>query len=113
MKNIYTCGCLADEFFIKTSYEILTIFENRAELSGFIRLNFDNNFYIFCPWMTEFCYKTNRWYFYGKTCDTFGLYEESYCLSCFHLLKYGFKSICQLCIIPLQVKLFPFLIKVK
>ena len=117
--KIYTCGCLADEFFMKTGNDILKIFENReifenrVDLLDFIRINVDDNFYIFCPWITEFCYKTNRWYFYGKTCDTLGLYEECYLLSCFHLLKYGFKSICQLCISPLQVKLFPFLIKVK
>ena len=106
MKNIYTCGCLADDFYRKTIHEILTIFENRVEFSSFIRINLDDNFYIFCPWITEFCYKANRWYFYNKTCG------RSY-VSCFHLLKYGMKTICQVCIFPLQKKLFPFLIKVK
>ena len=111
MKNIYTCGCIADDFFKKTYHEILTIFENWLEFSGFVRINLDDNFYIFCPWITEFCYKANRWYFFDKTCgNSYGL---CYRLSCFHLLKYGFKTICQVCISPLQRKLFPFLIKVK
>ena len=108
MKNIYTCGCLADDFRKKTLHEILTIFETQLEFSGFIRINLDHNFYIFCPWITEFCYKANRWYFYKKTCSNhYGLCD------CFHLLKFGFKTICQVCIFPLQKKLFPFLIKVK
>ena len=114
MKNIYTCGCIADDFYKKTLHEILTIFETRVEFSVFIRINLDDNFYIFYPSITEFCYKANRWYFYNKTCgNSCGLYDTCYHLSCFHLLKYGFKTICQVCIFPLQKKLFPFLIKVK
>ena len=34
-------------------------------------------------------------------------------VSCISLLKFGFRNICQVCVCPLQVKLFPFLIKVK
>ena len=108
MRNIFTCGCLADGFRMKTICEILTIFEDRVEFSDFIRINFNNDFYIFCPWITEFCYKANHWYFYKKTCsNTYGLCD------CFHLLKFGFKTICNRCSSPLQKKLFPFLIKVK
>ena len=111
MKNIYTCECLADDFYRKTIQEILTIFENRVEFSDFIRINFDDNFYIFCPWITEFCFKANRWYFYDKTCgNRSGEWSH---LCCFHVLKLGFRKICQVCIFPLQKKLFPFLIKVK
>ena len=114
MKNIYTCECLADDFYKKTIQEILTVFENRIEFSDFIRINFDDNFYIFCPWITEFCFKANRWYFYDKTCGNITGMNEGWCrLCCFHLLKFGFKTICQVCIFPLQKKLFPFLIKVK
>ena len=109
MKNIYTCGCIADDFYKKTIDEIITIFENQFEFSSFIRINFDDNFYIFCPRIAEFCYKANRWYFYNKTC----IEDSGFCVSCFHFLKYGFKTICQVCIFPLQKKLFPFLIKVK
>ena len=112
MKNIYTCNCLLDHFLKITTQEILVAFENNhAKFADFIRINVDDNFYIFCPWITEFCFKANRWYFYDKTCGT-RTGEWSH-LCCFHLLKFGFKTICQTCIFPLQKKLFPFLIKVK
>ena len=112
MKNIYTCNCLLDDFLKITTQEILVAFENNhAKFADFIRINVDDNFYIFCPWITEFCFKANHWYFYDKTC---GNRTREWChLCCFHLLKFGFKTICQVCIFPLQKKLFPFLIKVK
>ena len=114
MKNIYTCGCLADDFLNKTLHEILKIFETQLEYSSFIRINLDDDFYIFCPWITEFCYKANRWYFFDKTCSHLsGMNSTCYHVSCFHLLKYGFKTICQVCVYPLQKKLFLFLIKIK
>ena len=112
MKNIYTCNCLLDDFLKKTTQEILVTFENNhAKFADFIRFNVNDNFYVFCPWITEFCFKADRWYFYDKTC---GNRTGEWChLCCFHLLKFGFKTICQVCIFPLQKKLFPFLIKVK
>ena len=112
MKNIYTCNCLLDDFLKKTTQEILVAFENNhAIFADFIRFNVNDNVYVFCPWITEFCFKADRRYFYDKTC---GNLSGEWChLCCFHLLKFGFKTICQVCIFPLQKKLFPFLIKVK
>ena len=47
MKNIYTCGCLADDFRNKTIHEILKIFETQLEYSSFIRINHDDDFIFF------------------------------------------------------------------
>ena len=114
MKNIYTCGCLANDFHNKTVDELLQIFERPTDYSSFIRINLDDDFYIFCQQITEFCYKAHRYYFFDKTCSYLsGMNSPFYHISCFLLLKYGFKTICQACIIPLQKKLFPFLIKIK
>ena len=89
----------------------MTFENNHAKFADFIRFNVNDNFYIFCPWITELCFKADHWYFYDKTC---GNRTGEWChLCCFHLLKFGFKTIGQVCIFPLQKKLFPFLIKVK
>ena len=110
MKNIYTCGCLQNDFHNKTFEEVIQIFDQPLCYSTFVRINFKTDFYICCPKIIEFCYRANRWYFFNKTCCShmFGMN-----VSCYHLLKFGFRTICQVCIYPLQVKLFPFLIKVK
>ena len=109
--NIYTCGCIEDDFRRKTIEEILQIFEEgRQNYVPFIRMKLRENFYICCPRIIEFCYYANRYFFLKKTCS------DARCgtwVSCYDLLKFGFKSICQLCVCPLEVKLFPFLIKVK
>ena len=110
MKNIYTCGCLANDFHNKTLDEVLQIFERPSDYSIFVRINFENDFYICCRKIIEFCFKVHRWYFLNKTCSSrmSGLH-----VSCYHLLKFGFNTICQECIYPLEIKLFPFLFKVK
>ena len=111
MKNLYTCGCLQNDFHNKTFEEVLyKFFENPSEYSIFVRIKYDSNLYICCSQIIEFCYKANRWYFFNKTCSN---QMSGITVSCFHLLKFGFRSICKVCIFPLQVKLFPFLIKVK
>ena len=109
--NIYTCECIEDDFRKKTIEEILQIFEEgRLIYVHFIRMKVKENFYICCPRIIEFCYEVNRYFFFGKTC-----YEnrQGMSISCYSLLKYGFKSLCEICICPLEIKLFPFLIKVK
>ena len=111
MKNIFACGCSKNDFYNKTYEEVLyKIFENPSDYSIFVRIKVNSNLYICCPQIIEFCYKANRWYFFNKTCSN---QMSGMTVSCFHLLKFGFRSICKVCICPLQVKLFPFLIKVK
>ena len=111
MKNVYVCGCLQNDFHNKTYEEVLyKIFENPSDYSIFVRIKVESNLYIFCRQIIEFCYKTNRWYFFNKTCNH---QTDGMTVSCFHLLKFGFRSICKVCVCPLQVKLFPFLIKLK
>ena len=110
MRNLYTCGSLQNDFHNKTFEEVIQIFEQASDYSIFVRINFETDLYVCCPKIIEFCYKANQWYFFNKTCcdQTGGM-----TVSCFNLLKFGFRSICQVCVYPLQVKLFPFLIKVK
>ena len=113
MKNVYICGCLGfkDEIHKKTYDEILDeIFNNPSNYSIFVRMKVETDLYICCVRMIEFCYKCNRWYFFNKTCRS---QMSSMVVSCFSLLKFGFREICKVCICPLQVKLLPFLIKIK
>ena len=111
MKNIYVCGCFKNDFHNKTYDEILyNIFMNPSDYSIFVRIEIETDLYICCPQIIEFCYKTNRWYFFNKTCSK---KMAALTVSCISLLKFGFRSICKVCVCPLQVKLFPFLIKVK
>ena len=110
MKNLYTCGCLQNDFHNKTVEEVIKIFKQPSDYSLFVRINFKTDFYICCPKIIDFCYKVNRWYFFNKTCDR---KMDGMSVSCISLLKFGFRNICQVCVCPLQFKLFPFLIKVK
>ena len=112
MKNVFVCGCIGfdSELFTKSYEEILLeIFENPSDYSIFVRIKVDTNLYICCSRMIEICYRIHRWFFNNKTCCK----QHNMYVSCFDLLKYGFKSICNVCICPLQVKLLPFLIKIK
>ena len=81
-----------------------------ADVSIFVRIEVETDLYICCPQIIEFCYNTNRWYFFNKTCSN---QMGGLILPCISLLKFGFRSICKVWVFPLQVKLFPFLIKVK
>ena len=113
MRNVFVCGCIGydSELFTKSYEEILLeIFENPSDYSIFVRIKVETNLYICCSRMIEICYRIHRWYFYNKTCSK---QSNSMCVSCFSLLKFGFKEICKVCICPLQVKLLPFLIKIK
>ena len=111
MRNVYVCGCFQKYFYNKTYDEILVnVFQNPSDYSIFVRIEIETDLYICCPQIIEFCYKTNRWYFFNKTCSN---QMAGLTVSCISLLKFGFRSICKVCVCPLQVKLFPFLIKVK
>ena len=110
MKNIYTCGCLEDEFRNKTNDEVLQIFEVSSKYSTFVKIKFERDFYICCSKIIEFCYRANRYFFIRNTCSS---HMSGMNVSCYHLLKFGFRSICYVCIYPLEIKLFPFLIKIK
>ena len=109
MKNIYVCGCFQEEFQNKTFEEVIQFFTESVD-NSIIRINLDEDYYFCCRMIIDFCYKANRCYFLERTCST-RLYGM--CVSCFHLIKFGFDTICCVCIIPLQKKLFPFLIKIK
>ena len=111
MRNVYVCSCFQKDFYNKTYDEILhNVFMNPSDYSIFVRIEIETDLYICCPQIIEFCYKTNRWYFFNKTCSN---QMAGLTVSCISLLKFGFRSICKVCVCPLQVKLFPFLIKVK
>lgn len=107
MKNIYVCGCFQNKFEKKTNDEIFnSIIDDRS----IIYIKLDENVFICCRKIIDFCYKLNRCYFFERTCSTrlFGM-----CANCFHLLKFGFRDVCAVCTVPLQEKLFPFLIKIR
>ena len=113
MRNVYVCECIGldNELFTKSYDEILNeIFENPSNYSIFVRMKVETNLYICCSRMIEICYEIQKYYFFSKTCSK---KSNSMCVSCFSLLKYGFLEICKVCISPLQVKLLPFLIKIK
>ena len=111
MRNVYVCGCFQKYFYNKTYDEILVnAFQNPSDYSIFVRIEIETDLYICCPQIIEFCYKTNRWYFFNKTCSN---QMAGLTVSCISLLKFGFRSICKVYVCPLQIKLFPFLIKVK
>ena len=109
MKNIYVCGCFQEEFQNKTFEEVIQFFTESVD-NSIIRINLDEDYYFCCRMIIDFCYKANRCYFLEKTCSTclYGTF-----VSCVHLIKFGFNTICCVCVIPLQKKLFPFLIKIK
>ena len=109
MKNIYVCGCFQDKFKNKTFEEFRQFFTESTD-NSIIKINLDEDYYICCRKIVDFCYKANRYYFLERTCST-GLYGM--CVSCFHLIKFGFDTICCVSVIRLQKKLFPFLIKIK
>ena len=102
--NIFICSCIENNYFdIRVNFgRVLSWNFDRR----YIKVFFNNNLYIFCPEIANFCYKVNRWYFFGKTCD-FGSRDSIFC--CFSNLKFGIKSICSLCTAPLVKKLFPYL----
>lgn len=108
--NIFVCGCLENDFHNMTVIKILETILNPTFNSKFIKINSGDNFFVCCRDIVDFCYKVNRWYFFNKTCSS---QMSGMNVSCYHLLKYGFRSICQVCISPLEIKLFPFLIKIR
>ena len=59
MRNLYTCGCLKNDFHNKTFEDVIQIFERHSDYSIFVRINFEEDFYICCLRIIEFCYKVN------------------------------------------------------
>lgn len=118
MKNVYSCLCVSESFFGKTYDEIVEmIFSVPSDLSVHcVKMKINGNVYICCVNTVEFVYKYNRWYFFNKTCariDEDNYRTNGFAVSCFNLLKYGFRTICTICQFPLQQKLFQHLVKVK
>ena len=108
--NIFVCECLENDFHNMTNTEILVTVLNRSFNSKFIKLHSGDNFFVCCRDMVIFCYKVNRWYFYSRTCSNV---MSGMAISCYQTLNYGFRSICKVCVSPLEKKLFPFLIKIR
>ena len=101
MKNVFVCGCFkaGNEIYKKKYDEILW-----GNFPDFVKIVTETSLYICCPKIICFCYKVNRWFFFNKLCND---------ISCISLLKFGNRRICQICLYPLQVKLFPFLMKIR
>ena len=115
MRNVFVCECIGfDSELYKKSYDQILneIFNNPSDYSVyFVRMKINEDLYVCCVRMIEFCYKCNRWFFFfNKTCSS---QMSGMTVSCISLLKFGFREICKVCQCPLQTKLLPHLIKIK
>lgn len=109
MTNIYSCVCISDSLFGLSYDEINEMVSSCSDLSTHLIIieNLDN-FYICCRDSIEFCFVFNRYFIRDKTCA-----NVNETISCFDLIKYGFKNICELCQSVLDIFLYSFLVKVK
>ena len=107
--NIFICSCVEERYpDIRVDYSISRVlswdFDRR-----YIKVFSNDDLYIICPEIVNFCYLVNRWYFFGKTC---AFNSRDNLFSCITNLKFGFKSICPICLKPLARKLFQNLSKI-
>ena len=104
--NIYICSCIEEKkpSIRINSYTLLDLFEPE-----YIKIFHNDNLYVMCPQIINFCYQVNKWYFFGKTCATISRHNL---FSCITGVRLGMKSICPTCVQPLSIKLFPNLSKI-
>ena len=110
--SVYVCQCIGyDNDFTTKTYERIKFeyFDYPSDYSIFVRMEIGEDLFICCSEMIDFCYRMHIYIFFNKSCRK----TKNSSISCFTLLKVGFRSVCDVCIFPLQVKLFPYLIKVK
>lgn len=103
--NIFVCGCIKSDYPYIRNDHLLVI----RELDKYVMISFNNDIYVMCPEIINFCYQVNRWFFFGKTCDFNSGKNLS---SCITNLRFGRKKICLICTEPLVKKLFPYFQKI-
>ena len=68
MRNVFVCECIGfDSELYKKSYDQILneIFNNPSDYSVyFVRMKTNEDLYVCCVRMIEFCYKCNRWFFF-------------------------------------------------
>lgn len=107
MKNVYSCSCIADTLTAITSSQIKEMFRLQYDLNcKYVEIEKENDYYIICAESVEFCYIYNN---YFETCAD----SKIMCISCFDVLKYGFRRICSMCELGLQKYLYRNLVKIK
>ena len=101
--NLFVCECF------EKKYPTITLIDCcfGLKLEGeYLKIFYQDDLFICCVQMVNFCYKVNRWYFFSRTCAV-----SSDLFSCYVSLMFGVKSLCTICIRPLVKKLFPYLRK--
>ena len=107
MKNVYSCVCVADTLTAMTYGEIKEMFCLQCDLNcKYLVIEKENDYCIICAESVEFCYIYNNHF---ETCAD----SKLMCISCFDVLKYGFRRICCLCEVSLQKYLYSDLVKIK
>ena len=104
--NIYICRCFEEKhpnIRIKC-YTLSDLFEPE-----YIKIFHKDDLYVICPQIINFCYQANKPYFSRRTC---AVISRDNLFSCITSLRMGMKSICSICIQPLNIKLFPYLSKI-
>ena len=103
--NIYICNCIEDKYpKIRNTFSLTNLFEPE-----YIKIFHNDDLYVMCPQIVNFCYQANRCYFFRKTC---AVISRDNLFSCITALRLGMKSICPTCVRPLSIKLFPHLTKI-
>ena len=106
MKKVYSCACIADTLTAMTYSQIKEMFRLQYDLNcKFVEIEKENDYYIICAESVEFCYIYNNHF---ETCAD----SKLMCISCFDVLKYGFRRVCCLCEISLQKYLYSSLVKI-
>ena len=102
--NIFICNCIEEKYRdIRLDHSISRVLSLEFD-RRFIKFFFNDNLYIACPEIIDFCYRVNRWYFFGKMCN---FNSRHNLFSCITSLKFGMKTLCPICIRPLTIKLLP------
>ena len=107
-KNIYCCQCISEDFYGKSFEEIEhLIFEIPADYSSYcIKFKIDSDIYIVCYNSVCFVLEYYVSYFTDGLCV-----KDFCCYDCIFNLQ--FRTICDMCKLPLQEKIFKYLIKIR
>ena len=101
--NIFVCDCIENEYpdirLLHSVGRILTVDFNRR----YIKIFYNDNLYVVCPEIIDFCYQVNRNFMFGNLCHFKEPHDSIF--SCVSSLKFGLKSICPICIKAFSKKL--------
>ena len=105
--TVFICDCVEKEYpdirFFNSIARILTVDFNRR----YLKIFYNDNLYVVCPEILDFCYQVNRNFMFGKLCH---FKEPHYSVfSCVSNLNFGLKSICPICVKVFDKKLFRYL----